>query len=642
MKNFAYSILGCLLLSLNAAFAQKTWSFDGQDPLLSCDGKSLLNLYTIKEIPEFVTGVEGKALRTDGYSTWMDTTTEGDVSSLSGWFALESYPTDTAAFMGIRDMAGTSVAVCVDRYGELLLGMGQNGSYSYCSLKTKVDRFKWLHVVLDLSNESVCLNGQRMSAEVWPRNLQDGEMMFRVGKDFREKKVWMYDVTAINGLIDGISLTPFSDDSSAWRDEIALGLKKTPVLAIPETRFAKDFNRPRYHLLPAANWTNETHGLLLYKGKYHIFNQKNASAIFLGQINWGHLLQNISAHTADVSMEVGTAPLPWGGRSLYFHASWRQQTGLPVYERPDDDANCREWNFATLTGRGIYKGDVLTLYNHSRAWYGEGDEKIWVDDDVFPSHFGTGTEDYYNSSWAPVVIFQTPFGGAPRADQASSHGYNTFFRTRNLDGIPFSSLLRFDIELLSWVRGTVDYATTVYWYGDMGAKAVDTSGLEEAAQDLLPVPGDLSKYRRENSIEFEETTPIASSPSIHFDKQSMLGFVDGQWSGGTQLLCIGGKPGDSVEFEFNQLEDCPYQLVVYATKAPDYGIVSFSVNGQDTHIKWDGYDTKVTLSDPISLGCYSPVRGALTLKISLSGANPKAVEEKNLFGLDAIQLMKKQ
>lgn len=113
-------------------------------------------------------------------------------------------------------------------------------------------------------------------------------------------------------------------------------------------------------------------------------------------------------------------------------------------------------------------------------------------------------------------------------------------------------------------------------------------------------------------------------------------------AGGTQLLCIGGKPGDSVEFEFNQLEDCPYQLVVYATKAPDYGIVSFSVNGQDTHIKWDGYDTKVTLSDPISLGCYSPVRGALTLKISLSGANPKAVEEKNLFGLDAIQLMKKQ
>lgn len=287
MKRFI-SILGCLLLSLNVAFAQKVWSFDGQEPLLSTDGKSLLNLYTIKQIPEFVAGVEGKALRTDGYSTWMDTVMERDFSLLSGWFALESYPTDTAAFMGIRDMAGTSVAICVDRYGGLLLGMGQNGAYFYHSLKAKVDRFEWLHLVLDLENKSVFLNGQRMNAELWSLNLQNGEMALRIGKDFREKKVGMYDVTAINGLIDGISLIPFSNDLSVWKDDIASGLKKTPVLAIPETRFAGDFNRPRYHLLPAANWTNETHGLFYYRGKYHIFNQKNASSIFLGQINWGH------------------------------------------------------------------------------------------------------------------------------------------------------------------------------------------------------------------------------------------------------------------------------------------------------------------------------------------------------------------
>ena len=55
MKHFAYSILGCLLLSLNAAFAQKTWSFVVLDPLLSSDGKRLFNLYTIKETPVFVT-----------------------------------------------------------------------------------------------------------------------------------------------------------------------------------------------------------------------------------------------------------------------------------------------------------------------------------------------------------------------------------------------------------------------------------------------------------------------------------------------------------------------------------------------------------------------------------------------------------
>lgn len=40
-----------------------------------------------------------------------------------------------------------------------------------------------------------------------------------------------------------------------------------------------------------------------------------------------YLLQNISAHTADVSMEVGTAPLPWGGRSSI--------SMLPGASRPD-------------------------------------------------------------------------------------------------------------------------------------------------------------------------------------------------------------------------------------------------------------------------------------------------------------------
>jgi hypothetical protein len=352
------------------------------------------------------------------------------------------------------------------------------------------------------------------------------------------------------------------------------------------------------------------------------------------------LVQNVSTHSINISMEVATAPLQWGESSLYFHASWRQQNQLPVSDRPDDDQSCREWNFATLIGCGVYKGDVLTLYNHSRAWYGEGDEKIWVDRDTFPSHFGTGTEDYYNSSWAPVVVFQTPFGGAPRADQQSSHGYNTFFRTRNLDGIPFSSLLKFDIELLSWVRGTVDYATTVYWYGNIDAKAMGTSGLDEAQRELLPVPIDLAKYHRKNSLEFEDMTPSEASLSTRFDKQSMIAFDDGQWSGGTQLLCSGGKPGDYVDFKFDQLENIPYQIMIYATKAVDYGIITFSINGKDIPVKFDGYNTRVMLSEAISLGSFIPDNGAITLRVTLLGTNPKSIGEKYMFGLDCIQFIK--
>ncbi|MDR2775429.1 MAG: DUF2961 domain-containing protein [Tannerella sp.] len=177
-------------------------------------------------------------------------------------------------------------------------------------------------------------------------------------------------------------------------------------------------------------------------------------------------LLNNSSLTVMANMQINVSPLKWHGRSLYFHASRKVGKGIYIHNKPEEADKCIEWNFAEIKGRGLYKGDVLSLYNHAPRWYGEGDEKIWVDDDTFPSHFGTGTEDYYNSSWAPVVPFHTPFGGAPRADMESSHGRNTFFRTRNLDGIPFRKRFKFDIEMLGWDSGYVDYATTVYWYGD--------------------------------------------------------------------------------------------------------------------------------------------------------------------------------
>ena len=206
-------------------------------------------------------------------------------------------------------------------------------------------------------------------------------------------------------------------------------------------------------------------------------------------------LSNIGSIPVETSVKVIVKKRKWGNNSLYFHTSWRQERGIYVHYKPDETAKCKEWNFATLRGRGIYKGDLLSLYNHTKLWYGEGDEKIWVDDDSFPSHIGTGTEDYYNCSWAPVIPFHTPFGGAPRADFTSSNAYNAFLRTRNLDGIPFTRQLKFDIEMLAWISGTVDYATTIYWYGDIEATAIGTSGAEEAGVELLPKPSSSPEFK---------------------------------------------------------------------------------------------------------------------------------------------------
>ena len=54
-------------------------------------------------------------------------------------------------------------------------------------------------------------------------------------------------------------------------------------------------------------------------------------------------------------------------------------------------------------------GDTLAVVNGAAAWWGEGDEKIYVDDESFPSHFGTGTEDYYGYAWCRAKSFSSPF-----------------------------------------------------------------------------------------------------------------------------------------------------------------------------------------------------------------------------------------
>jgi hypothetical protein len=152
---------------------------------------------------------------------------------------------------------------------------------------------------------------------------------------------------------------------------------------------------------------------------------------------------------------------------MYFHTTYKYEAGIKDVKW--DSPGAIEWNFINIRGKGVYLGNTLAVNNHMDAWYGEGDAKVWVDGESFPSEFGTGLEDYYNTSWAPVVIYQTPFANAPRADNESSAGHNTFTRTRNLDGVPFRSNFRYDLEMLSWKGGTIDAAATVYWYGAPGA-----------------------------------------------------------------------------------------------------------------------------------------------------------------------------
>ena len=204
-------------------------------------------------------------------------------------------------------------------------------------------------------------------------------------------------------------------------------------------------------------------------------------------------IHNLGEKPVDVMMEAVTGNWEWDERSMYFNAAWRGQ--YPVPTRPYSD-----WNYVTLKGRGVYVGDALTVMNPVERWWGEGDEKIFVDGESFPSIFGTGTEDYYGYSWGGIStdFYEHPFHAQPRCyiynklnrktviTERNTSGYSTETRTRSLDGMPFGSSIQLDMEVWSWTDCDMGYAVGVYWYGD----AFTTSNRKpdpEAVRKIIPV-----------------------------------------------------------------------------------------------------------------------------------------------------------
>ena len=125
-------------------------------------------------------------------------------------------------------------------------------------------------------------------------------------------------------------------------------------------------------------------------------------------------------------------PWTWDDRSMHFHATWRQLTDVSSFRegttKPEEGAY--DVNFVEVMGQGVYVGDTLTIFNNADAWWGEGDEKVFVDGEAFPSHIGTGTEDYYGYAWCRPEFFSSPFHAQPNGSGNITKGYSVNSRYR--------------------------------------------------------------------------------------------------------------------------------------------------------------------------------------------------------------------
>jgi hypothetical protein len=330
-----------------------------------------------------------------------------------------------------------------------------------------------------------------------------------------------------------------------------------------------------------------------------------------------------------VGFRIGFAPYKWTDRSMHFHARWRTAT---MNTRP-----FRDWIYCDLMGKGVFVGDLLTVFNPSPAWWGEGDEKIYVDGEKFPSWFGTGSEDYYAYAWGDPTPYQHAYHNQTRCDGPGSRGWTSVNRFQILDAVPFEKSFRFDMEVWHWTPNIdMTYAATSYWYARPGAtddfKEVDAKVLQKLPQ--LPPP-----YRIAGALEGEKLKVLGKSGDFEVGPQDMGPFADGKWSGDSHLWVRPPRKGEWVDLELPVAADGKFHVIAYLTKARDYGVVQFSLDGKPLGKPIDCWNSPaVVATGPIDLGEVELTKGPHTLRALVVGTNEKSNGLRYMWGLDCIVL----
>ncbi len=338
-------------------------------------------------------------------------------------------------------------------------------------------------------------------------------------------------------------------------------------------------------------------------------------------------LANEGKSQPEIRFEITHTPLPsplqqWGR----FHAKWHRDTGAP-----SEPERAIDWRFLQTQGTGRFVGLMLHIWNPRGGWWGEGDEKFFVDGEKFPSTFGTGSEDYFGYAWSSPNLFQHAYHNQTRND-GQSRGHVSVNRWHIADSVPFHQSFEGCIEKYFPNQRPTLYAATTYWYLVPGGKdPYQPRPVTERIGYWIPVQSTKVKGALEG-----ENLKILSKTGGNPQVQDMAGFGD-QWSNDAHLWWIDAKPGDKLDLALPVSQDGKYKLSLQLTKAPDYGIVQLYLDGQKLGDPIDLYHSSVMATGAISLGTLELSANRHKFTVEIVGANEKAIKSY-MFGLDYVKL----
>lgn len=331
---------------------------------------------------------------------------------------------------------------------------------------------------------------------------------------------------------------------------------------------------------------------------------------------------------------------------LYFNIDWVRLDDLPrdtpyfyaQYRQEYPVENGRDYLVLETTGKGHYVGTVLAVRMRSPAWFGEGDEKIYIDGEEKPSIWGTGTEDYFLSAWG-LKTASTPYFGVPFFDFRGIGGHTSSYRWHIADPIVFNTGIRVMFEHMGWMspdenpeyKSTSwneredDYASVAFWYqtGEptFAARAPGAAERRLPSLDRIAVrAADFADPKRHGR------GAVSRRPSDPFGAEDLV-FEPGQASGAW------------VEIPFEVAAKEPLHLVLRGTLSPNGGLYQPSLNGVKIGEPLDFYADAARRHE-FQLLDFWPDPGAYALRLECIGKN----ERSSGFGcsVESVRLLERR
>jgi hypothetical protein len=165
------------------------------------------------------------------------------------------------------------------------------------------------------------------------------------------------------------------------------------------------------------------------------------------------------------------------------------------------------------------------------------------------------------------------------------------------------------------------------------------SGTATASSPASPSPAEPPStplFKAAGALEGEELKGMASAGKIVMQKMDR--FRDGVWSDARHLWWVNAKPGDVLKLSVPVAKAGHYRLKAVLTRAPDYAIVRFSLDGKAVSLgQVDLFGSKVSNTEALSIAEADFMAGDHELAVEIIGANPQA-RPSFMFGLDYLLL----